>query len=41
MEEKINDTDFIGDISGLLRPGIEYDHSVAWKYLSQNVIAKL
>lgn len=41
MEEKLNDTDFIGDISGLLRPGIEYDYSVAWKYLSQNVIAKL
>ena len=41
MEEKINDTDFIGDISGLLRPGIEYNNSVAWQFLRKNIISKL
>ena len=41
MEEKILDDEFNGDITGLLRPGIEYDHSVAWNYLRRNIISIL
>jgi predicted nucleotidyltransferase component of viral defense system len=39
MEEKIVDKDFIGDISGLLRPGINYEISTAWGYLQKNIIS--
>ena len=41
LEEKILDNEFNGDITGLLRPGIEYDHSVAWNYLRRNIISIL
>ena len=41
MEEKINDEDFNGDITGLLRPGIDYDHVYAWNYLRKNIISRL
>jgi len=41
MEEKLNDEDFIGDISGLLRPGIVYDNSIAWEFLKKNIISKM
>ena len=41
MEEKLNDTEFTGDIAGLLRPGIEYEHSVAWDYLRNKIISSL
>jgi len=41
MEEKIKDKEFIGDISGLLKPGINYDISEAWDYLKKNIISKI
>jgi predicted nucleotidyltransferase component of viral defense system len=41
MEEKIKDKDFIGDISGLLRPGINYNISTAWDFLRRNIISKI
>jgi predicted nucleotidyltransferase component of viral defense system len=41
MEEKIADNEFNGDITGLLRPGIQYDHSVAWNFLRKNIISKI
>lgn len=41
MEEKILDEEFIGDIAGLLRAGIEYNHKIAWDYLRKNIISKI
>lgn len=41
MEDKIQDNEFIGDISGLLRPGINYNISVAWAYLKQNILSNI
>lgn len=41
MEEKILDNEFTGDITGLLRPGIEYNHTIAWHHLRKNIISKL
>ena len=41
MEDKIQDKEFIGDISGLLRPGIDYNISVAWNYLKKNILSNL
>ncbi len=41
MEDKIQDKEFIGDISGLLRPGINYNISVAWAYLKQNILSNI
>ena len=41
MEDKIKDKEFIGDISGLLRSGINYNISVAWAYLKQNILSNL
>jgi len=41
MEDKIKDKEFIGDISGLLRPGINYNISVAWAYLKNNILANI
>ena len=41
MENKIKDKEFIGDISGLLRSGINYNISVAWAYLKQNILSNL
>jgi len=41
MEDKIQDKEFIGDISGLLRPGINYQISLAWNYLKQNLLSNI
>lgn len=41
MEQKILDNEFTGDITGLLRPGIQYDHTIAWQKLRKNIISKL
>ena len=41
MEDKIKDKEFIGDISGLLRPGINYNISDAWAYLKQNILSNI
>jgi len=41
MADKIKDKEFIGDISGLLRPGINYNISEAWEYLQNNIISKI
>jgi hypothetical protein len=32
MDLKMQDPEFIGDISGLLRVAIEYDHQKAYEY---------
>jgi predicted nucleotidyltransferase component of viral defense system len=41
MEQKILDNEFTGDITGLLRPGIQYDHTIAWHHLRKNIVSKL
>ena len=41
MENKIKDKEFIGDISGLLRPEIDYNISVAWNYLKKDILSNL
>jgi predicted nucleotidyltransferase component of viral defense system len=41
VEEKINDDEFTGDISGLLRPGIDYNISAAWDFVRDNIVSKI
>lgn len=41
MEAKIKDSDFLGDITALLRPNIEYDHESAWDLVKSELINKL
>ena len=41
LEEKISDDEFKGDITGLLRPEINYDISKAYKYVNDHLIQKI
>jgi predicted nucleotidyltransferase component of viral defense system len=41
MEQKIKDTDFHRDITGLLRRGIEYDTPKAWEIIKELIINKI
>lgn len=41
MEKKIEDADFIGDLNGLLRSGITYDISEAYKFIRTNLLEKI
>lgn len=41
LEEKIQDDEFVGDITALLRPGIEYDQDQAFEVISTKLIQKL
>jgi len=41
LEEKIQDDEFTGDITALLRPDIEYDQQVAYDYLLANLIHRI
>ena len=41
MEDKIKDKEFIGDTSGLLKPGINYNISTAWEYVKKFLISKI
>ena len=41
LEAKQSERDFIGDIEGLLRPGIEYDQTQAFEWIRQEIIEKL
>lgn len=41
MEEKLQDEEFTGDISGLLKPDINYDTSVAWDYVKNSIVNKI
>jgi len=38
MEEKLQDHSFHGDITGLIRPEINYDGNEAWKIIRENII---
>lgn len=33
MEDKLNDSDFIGDVVALLRPNVDFDASQSWDYI--------
>lgn len=41
MEKKIQDSDFIGDMNGLLRSGIDYDINVAYEFVKTNLLEKI
>lgn len=41
MEEKLEDPDFEGDISALLRPGVKYDQSKAYELIKTELIEKI
>ena len=41
MEDKILDSDFIGDTAALLRTEIEYDAKIAWELVKRELIEKL
>lgn len=41
LEAKQIDRDFINDLSGLLRPGIEYDQTLAFEWIKQVIIERL
>jgi predicted nucleotidyltransferase component of viral defense system len=41
MNQKIGHSEFYGDIKGLLRPGIEYDHNQAWNQVREQIIERL
>ncbi|MBW6480584.1 MAG: nucleotidyl transferase AbiEii/AbiGii toxin family protein [Bacteroidales bacterium] len=40
-EKKINDKNFIGDTNGLLRPGVEYDITEAYKQVKKEILEKI
>lgn len=41
MEEKKNDTDFAGDLEGLLRPDMAYNQTAAFDWLFENIVTKI
>lgn len=41
LEEKENDTDFIGDMEALLRPGVEYNQKAALEWLKDELIERI
>ncbi len=41
MEHKLKDSDFSGDIYGLLRPGIEYDQNKSYQLIKTELIEKI
>ena len=41
LAEKMADSEFLGDITGLIRPGVKYDHSQAYKLVSKSLIEKI
>ena len=41
MEKKIADKDFVGDMNGLLRSGLEYDALEAYQFINENLLEKI
>jgi predicted nucleotidyltransferase component of viral defense system len=41
LNHKIHDSDFIGDITGLLRPSITFDVEKAWNLVAERLIRRL
>ena len=41
MDEKMQNPEFLGDTTGLLRPLLEYDPQIAWERVRDGIITKL
>lgn len=41
LMKKIDQTEFYGDMKGLLRPDIRYDHNEAWDQVREQFIEKI
>jgi hypothetical protein len=41
LEEKMKDSDFLGDIKALIRPDEIYDSNKAWEVIRKELIEKL
>ena len=41
MEEKLQDEEFLADTEMILGPGEEYDASVAWKKVHDELVSRL
>ncbi|MGB4957882.1 MAG: nucleotidyl transferase AbiEii/AbiGii toxin family protein [Saprospiraceae bacterium] len=41
MAEKMTDTEFLGDITALIRPGAKYELSLAYELVSKSLIEKI
>ena len=41
LDEKMQDSDFLGDIRALLRPGITYDVNHAYELVKTEIIERL
>ena len=41
MEEKMNDPEFLGDTTGLLRPGLTFDQQPSLEKVRDEIVAKL
>jgi len=41
MEQKIEDNEFLGDTTALLRTDISFDHSVAWELIREKIINRI
>jgi len=41
MEEKMSDSEFLGDTTGLLRPGLSFDPQPAWEKVHEEIVSKL
>jgi predicted nucleotidyltransferase component of viral defense system len=41
MEEKIKDQDFLGDMQGLLRAGVNYDIEKAYEFINKEILLRL
>ena len=41
MEEKLQDEEFLADTEMILGPGVEYDASVAWKKVHDELVSRL
>ena len=41
MDEKMQNPEFLGDTTDLLRPMLEYDSQSAWERVRDEIVAKL
>lgn len=41
MEEKMKDKNFTGDITVILRPGVEYDYEAAYEFVKEHVLLNI
>lgn len=41
LEKKVNEEEFLGDVAGLLRPGIKYDNEKAYDFVKTKILLKI